>query len=70
MLEGSTLMMPLGLLEESSLGMMPLWMLDRSPLGMMPLWMLDIEEEIYVVTDTFLSYGLHMTRSKSDEHFV
>ncbi len=29
-----------------------------------------IEEEKYIVTDTFLSYGLHMTRSKSDEHFV
>ncbi len=29
-----------------------------------------IEEEKYVVTDTFLSYGLHMTRSKSDARFV
>jgi hypothetical protein len=28
-----------------------------------------IEEEKYVVTDTFLSYGLHMTRSKSNHVF-
>jgi hypothetical protein len=25
-----------------------------------------IEEEKHIMTDTFLSYGLHMTRSKSD----
>ncbi len=35
--------------------------------GLLPL--LSIEEEKYVVTDTFLSYGLHMTRSESDHMF-
>ena len=29
-----------------------------------------IEEEKYVVTDTFLSYGLHMARSESEARFV
>jgi hypothetical protein len=29
-----------------------------------------IEEEKYVVTDTFLSYGLHMARSESKARFV
>jgi hypothetical protein len=29
-----------------------------------------IEEKKYIVTDTFLNYGLHMTRSKSDARFV
>jgi hypothetical protein len=28
-----------------------------------------IEEEKYVMTDTFISYGLHMTLSKSDRVF-
>ncbi len=34
------------------------------------LWKHAIEEEKCILTDTFLSYGLHMTRSKSNAHFV
>jgi hypothetical protein len=29
-----------------------------------------IEEEKYIMTDMFLSYGLHMNRSKSDACFI
>jgi hypothetical protein len=32
-------------------------------------WFGPIEEEKHVVADTFLSYGLHMTRSKNDRAF-